>query len=296
MTHDQRNQNDIPGDEINDRLGLPPEELFDLLSDRALFGLDDAETNRLEELLRTNTWVRGDCMDDAVAQTALAFQDAATDVEPMPSDVADRITQGVHAEMASESAPTRDIAGRISAETDSKHGGTTSWLGWVAAAAAIAVAVMAWQPFTPTVRNNTQLVSWVDQHPDAVRWDWSPGLGDGAVDDVSGYVTFSPESQEGYMLIKGLEPNDPRIQQYQLWIWDQEREPDPENPTPLADNVHPVDGGVFDVNDQGEVVIPIKLPLRVDQPYLFAVTVERPGGVVKSEKGSVPIIAKAPDA
>ena len=30
------------------------------------------------------------------------------------------------------------------------------------------------------------------------------------------------------------------------------------------------------------------------QPYLFAVTVERPGGVAKSAKGQVPIIAGPP--
>ncbi len=289
----QYEKSDTPGDEMNDHLELPPKELFDLLSDRALFGLNDEDSNRLEELLRTNAWVRGDCMDDAVAQLAVAFDDAARNADQMPSAAAERISQAVHAEIASESTPAPQIAGRISPDHDTAPGGSTGWLGWVAAAAAIAVAVMAWQPFTPTIQNSTQLVSWVDQHPDAVRWDWSPGLVNPA-EGVTGYVTFSPESQEGYMLIKGLEPNDPRIQQYQLWIWDQDREPDPENPTPLAENVHPVDGGVFDVNDKGEVVIPIKLPLRVDQPYLFAVTVERPGGVVKSDKGSVPIIAQAP--
>jgi hypothetical protein len=291
MTHDQDNSR---GDEMNEHLELPPEELFDLLSDRALFGLDGVESERLEELLSTHAWVRGDCMDDAVAQMAVAF-DSAADADSMPSQVADRVSQAVHAEIAADAIPAPDIAGSISPSTDSTPAGTLGWLGWVAAAAAIAVAVMAWQPLTPTIQNSSQLVSWVDQHPDAVRWDWAPGLVDPA-EGVTGYVTFSPDSQEGYMLIKGLEPNDPRIEQYQLWIWDQDREPDPSNPQPLAENVHPVDGGVFDVNDKGEVVIPIKLPLRVDQPYLFAVTVERPGGVVKSDKGSVPIIAGPPAA
>ena len=66
----------------------------------------------------------------------------------------------------------------------------------------IALAVIAWQPEAPGVRNSSQLVSWVDNHPDAVRWDWAPGLVNPA-EGVTGYVTFSPESQEGYMLIKG---------------------------------------------------------------------------------------------
>ena len=53
-------------------------------------------------------------------------------------------------------------------------------------------------------------------------------------------------------------------------------------------------GGVFNVDDAGQAVIPIKASLVVDQPYLFAVTVERPGGVAKSAKEQVPIIAAPP--
>ncbi len=280
--------NDFNNDKVQgDALEMPPEELFDLLSDRAVFGLDDEESERLEELLRSNSWVRPDCLDETAAELAMAFERA----EPMPSTVAERIRNGVHDEIADAAPGPLSFPSREG--TPASPGSSAGWLGWVAAAAAIALAVIAWQPEAPGVRSSAQLVSWVDNHPDAVRWDWAPGLVNPA-EDVTGYVTFSPESQEGYMLIKGLEPNDPRIQQYQLWIWDQEREPDPANPTPLADNVHPVDGGVFDVNDRGEVVVPIKLPLRVDKPYLFAVTVERPGGVVKSDKSSVPLIAGPP--
>ena len=279
--------NNHPDGDAPDHVELPPEELFDLLSDRALFGLDDAESRRLEELLQSNSWVRADCLDETAAELVSVFGQT----ESMPSDIADRVRHGVHDEIAD--AIPAPLSFPVQEELPTASGPSTGWLGWVAAAAAIAVAVIAWQPEAPGVRSSSQLVSWVDNHPDAVRWDWAPGLVNPA-EGVTGYVTFSPESQEGYMLIKGLEPNDPRIQQYQLWIWDQEREPDPANPTPLAADVHPVDGGVFDVNDRGEVVVPIKLPLRVDTPYLFAVTVERPGGVVKSDKSSVPLIAGPP--
>ena len=279
--------NDNSHDDATSRLELPPDELFDLLSDRALFGLDDSEAERLEELLRTNSWVRPDCLDEAAAELATVFEAS----EPMPAAVAERVRNGVHDEIADASTRPLELSQASSPTPVSTS--PAGWLGWVAAAAAIALAVVVWQPEAPSVRSSSQLISWVDNHPDAVRWDWAPGLVNPA-EDVTGYVTFSPQSQEGYMLIKGLEPNDPRIQQYQLWIWDQEREPDPANPAPLADNVHPVDGGVFDVNDRGEVVVPIRLPLRVDKPYLFAVTVERPGGVVKSDKSSVPLIAGPP--
>ena len=75
-------------------------------------------------------------------------------------------------------------------------------------------------------------------------------------------------------------PNDPSQSQYQLWIFDGTREK------------HPVDGGVFDVNEAGEVVIPIDPKLPVGQPTLFAITVERPGGVVVSDQGRIAMVGK----
>jgi len=275
-------------------LAMPPEELFDLLADRATFGLGEAETERLESLLREHSWVREDCIDEVAASLSLGF--AETETEDVPDDVMSRINSGVHAAIeadqhASPETETSEIAGRIEPTAPT---GTMGWLGWVAAAAAIGVALVVARP-TEIVSpaSEAELASWIADHPEAIRWDWAPGLVE-PDEDATGMVTFDPASQEGYMLIKGLEPNDARFQQYQLWIWDQEREPDPDNPSPLADNVHPVDGGVFDVNSEGEAVIPIKASLVIDQPYLFAVTVERPGGVAKSDKSRVPIIAGPP--
>ena len=286
--------NDYSND--NDRgLAMPPEELFDLLADRAAFGLDETEAARLEDLLQENSWVREDCMDEAAA--TLTTEVSTTDVEPMPADVMERIRHGVHATIEQESTP---VAGRIEpAMSDDvvQTGSVMGWLGWVAAAAALGVAIIVARPVeTAPPSSRAELVAWIDQHPTAVHWDWQAGLVE-PDSDATGMVTFDPAIQEGYMLIKGLAPNDPRAEQYQLWIWDQEREPDPDNPTPLADNVHPVDGGVFDVNDEGEAVISIDAKLTVGKPYLFAVTVERPGGVAKSDKSQVPIIAQPkPDA
>jgi anti-sigma-K factor RskA len=48
-------------------------------------------------------------------------------------------------------------------------------------------------------------------------------------------------------------------------------------------DVHPVDGGVFDVTSTGELIIPIHNRLPVSQPTAFAVTLEKPGGVVVSD-------------
>lgn len=283
----------------DDRLAMPPDEMFELLAERAAFGLDDDDSAQLDEFLGHHAWVREDCLDEVAATLAVEFDSGALGTA-MPADVAARIRSGVHATIAQESSTDDDtatepeVAGRIG-DAPISGTGVMGWLGWVAAAAAIAVAVMVSNPIEPTgPRTRTELVSWIDSHPSAVHWDWAPGLVEPDT-DATGLVTFDPETQNGYMLIKGLAPNDPRFEQYQLWIWDQEREPDPENPTPLAENVHPVDGGVFDVSSEGEAVIPIDAKLQIGRPYLFAVTVERPGGVAKSAKERVPIIA-APKA
>ena len=73
--------------------------------------------------------------------------------------------------------------------------------------------------------------------------------------------------------------NDPSRAQYQLWIFDAKRE-----------QAHPVDGGVFDVRD-GEVIVPIHAAIQVFAPKLFAVTVEKPGGVVVSKRERIVLTA-----
>jgi anti-sigma-K factor RskA len=77
------------------------------------------------------------------------------------------------------------------------------------------------------------------------------------------------------MIFRGLEPNDPRSAQFQLWIFD---------PSRVDWDKTPVDGGVFDVSAGEQVVIPIHAKLPVQDVALFAVTLEKPGGVVVSKR------------
>ena len=73
--------------------------------------------------------------------------------------------------------------------------------------------------------------------------------------------------------------NEPSDEQYQLWIFDKNQ-----------DEKTPVDGGVFDIASEGEVIVPIRAALKVRDPYLFAVTVEKPGGVVVSSRARLPLL------
>ncbi len=53
-----------------------------------------------------------------------------------------------------------------------------------------------------------------------------------------------------------------------------------------------VDGGVFDVSSEHEdLVIPVDAKLLVEDPQLFAITIERPGGVVVSDQDRLVLLA-----
>jgi hypothetical protein len=106
---------------------------------------------------------------------------------------------------------------------------------------------------------------------------------DPAAAGVSGDVVWDPVTQRGFLHFVGLAANDPALRQYQLWIFDGGR-----------DQRYPVDGGVFDVPANAtEVVIPIHAALPVLSAKAFAVTLEKPGGVVVSGRQHVVVLGAA---
>jgi hypothetical protein len=99
---------------------------------------------------------------------------------------------------------------------------------------------------------------------------------------LSGEVIWNDEKQEGYMSLKNLAVNDPTQNQYQLWIVDPERDE------------LPVDGGVFNITEKdGKQIIPIRNALAISKPVAFVITLEQPGGVVKSKQEVVVALAKS---
>jgi hypothetical protein len=85
----------------------------------------------------------------------------------------------------------------------------------------------------------------------------------------------------GFLRLRDLPLNDPRRAQYQVWIFDKNQ-----------DERYPIDGGVFDVDRSGDVVIPIRAAIRVSDPTMFAITVEKPGGVVVSRRDPIVLVGK----
>jgi hypothetical protein len=159
---------------------------------------------------------------------------------------------------------------------------------WTAAAACLALAAGAviWArgraptaPSPATLSPAEARAELLATAPDAATFAWSRTT-DAAATAASGDVVWSPSKQRGYMRFVGLAPNDPKVTQYQLWIFDE-----------LRDEKFPVDGGVFDVSSTGEVVVAISPKLAVGGATLFAVTVEAPGGVVVSKRERIVVTA-----
>lgn len=239
------------------------QRLEDLAADRALVGLSSAEELELERLLdETDSALDGE-LEEVAALLDRALVPARV---PLPPDLAARLAKS--ATQLPKKATLRPVPRSTPARA-----GQQAWTGWLAAAAAAIVALFLWfggaDVPDPASLRETLLAS-----ASTLKRDWGePAAPTGA----SGDVVWSQERQSGVMRIAGLAPNDPTAEQYQLWIFDETQQ-------------HPVDGGVFDVVD-GEVLIPIDAKLQVVKPTLFAITREKPGGVVVSDQKRIVLVA-----
>ena len=260
-----------------------PHELSDnmsrlekLLADRAIFGLDTAEAEELARLLESSPGA-ADEYDLLAANVWLAqsrFQEAP------PIALCERLV---------DSAP-----GARRVQVDSQAVQPPGWRALVfAIAASLLIGLylgspqIEW-PVNPTTARSALIASDVG----AITVAWS-ATEDPAAEGVSGEdravsdwgdVVWSDVTQTGYMRFRGLAVNNPRQEQYQLWIFDAER-----------DDKHPVDGGVFNITDAGEgkdQVVPIEPKLSISKAVMFAITVEKPGGVVVSDRSRLPLLAQ----
>ena len=165
-----------------------------------------------------------------------------------------------------------------------KKSGWVDFLGRLAIAASILAAAMLVKPSLPLAGgqpNAGRLAQLVTGAKDAIKLDWTKTEHPAAA-LATGDVLWSDSLQKGVMRFAGLPVNDPAVSQYQLWIFDANRPSET-----------PVDGGVFDITKGGENLVPIQAKLQVTKAVMFAVTIEKPGGVVVSSRKDLPLLAKA---
>ncbi len=284
--------------------------LFDLLTEKAVYGLDENEQGQLDQLDDGNLENEFLSLEMTAAAIGMA---GLTDIEPMPEHLQDKISADAQSLFAATDAepavvdtttveePSPDAAWPpirpVITYADENPGGSIfGWMGWAAAATAcVALAINLWftqpQPVeqagtktpaeTPRIFTPTEMrEQLLNTTPNMVRAEWAAG-NVAALKQIAGDVVWSDEKQAGYMRFRGLPVNDTQKETYQLWIFDQ-----------TQDSKTPIDGGTFDVDSDGEVVIPINAKLKARGPSMFAVTIEKPGGVVVSDREKIAALAK----
>ncbi len=282
------------------------QELFyDLLTKKAVYGLDESEQMQLNDL--DPGTADSEFRSLEITAAAISLIGVATD-EQMPAHLqakiaadATRFFGAVRSENESLSSPARGrTIQRDEIFRDAPARPWFGWLGWAAAAAAcIALAVNIWFTRIPTIEQvktspkieTPQILTPAKMREEMLRStagvlkaNWAAGNVK-ELKNVSGDVVWSDEKQSGYMRFRGLPVNDIAKETYQLWIFDK-----------TQDKATPIDGGTFDVSADGEVVIPITAKLKAQGPEMFAITVEKPGGVVVSKREKIAAIAKVETA
>ena len=263
---------------MKDRDMVDMTRIEELLADRATGDLSPEDAAELNKLLQEHPELDADAYERVAAELAAGLAGAAPDT--LPDALADRLV----ADGESFFAPDRTVD--ATPDIQPGRGSWVAWSGWiVAAAAAIAWAlaldsrVSVVEPVDPPTVAEVR-AGLIDQA--ATLLDWT-ATQDPAALSASGDVVWSDDAQAGVMRIAGLEANDPGVNQYQLWVFDEER-----------DERFPVDGGVFDIPaGQDEVLVPIRVAVPVTKATLFAVTVEKPGGVVVSDRERIVLVAQA---
>jgi hypothetical protein len=278
--------------------GQPDEAMVDLLVKQVTEGLSPAEQRALEmDSELASAYLRD--LERAAAAVTLA---GSTVEGPLPAALSARIEQQAaeHFALASKVADLTE-ARSAAAEKARLHQAAApgranrfGGYGWLAAAACLVLAIFGWERSPPlpvaVVPHAPVTVPPAQPAPPTAAEERATLLAktdslkiplgatkDPAAAGVTGDVVWDPATQRGFLHFAGLAPNDPAMHQYQIWIFDAGR-----------DKRYPVDGGVFDVPaNAGEIVIPIRASLMVRKPAAFAVTLEKPGGVVVSGREHV---------
>ncbi len=247
------------------------DDLLRMLAIGSVERLSADQSSRLTRLLADFPEVDPNGFEQAAAAFHLALLGP---LRPMPSRLRNRlVAAAAEWQLEETEAPIAAQANR------------QSFAGW-AAAAALLLALIGWWPRLsgpPATPAETAVQAATSgsllERPGTVELAWT-ATEDATATLASGSVIWDNTRQEGFMRFSGLAVNEPTEYQYQLWIFDKAR-----------DERYPVDGGVFDVLGD-EVVVAIDARVSVEEPYLFAVTVERPGGVVVSTRERIALVAQ----
>jgi anti-sigma-K factor RskA len=277
------------------------EKMLELLSDKAIFGLSDEELAELAEMEKDFPALNDESFELAAASIGMLNLETS---EPMPAHLRTKIAADAEKYFASRKAEVSAVETPTEKEelqktfTFEPKRSIWNWLGWAVAAAAIVILAVniyttrinppevGGLKTTPTATPKIELSPMQEREQllasanDILRSEWGD-FDPKNKKNVKGDVVWSNSAQKGFVRFSNLPVNDKTKEQYQVWIFDENQK-------------YPVDGGVFDANEAGEIVIPIDAKIKVQKPKMFAVTAEKPGGVVVSPLEKVMAVAKVP--
>ncbi len=284
------------------------ERMLELLADQSIYDLNEEELMELEQLKNQfPDWKRYATFE----LTAAAIGIAEIKLVEMPEKLRTKImddadnyfSPAAHSqEIADSGLETKKTFGSMTTETVGTSLAETEkrpfwqWLGWgVAFAACALLAINLWttrvqpQPEvavkTQTIQTPTPELSDIQKRdqliataPDIIRTKLESPKDK---QNISGDVVWSNSQQKGYVTFRGLPVNDPTEDTYQLWVFDE-----------AQNDKYPISAGIFNVSKTGEVIVPLDTKLKVKKPKMFAVTQEKPGGVVVSDREKLMAIGK----
>ncbi len=284
------------------------DRLLELLADQMLFGLSEQELMELKQSkIQFPDWNNFDNFEAAAAAIGLSN----LKIVPLPdnlrskilADSASYLNPAQSSQNASNYDRDRNLTIPVSAPKAVRHTVPVTekrpfwqWLGWGFAAAACALLIAnlwltRFQKVSEIAKNPQVVETPVPQLTESAKRDQlvsaAPDLVKSVLEtpkgaqSITGEVVWSNSLQKGYVTFRGLPANDPAKETYQLWIVDENQDPKT-----------PVNGGIFNAQANGEIIVPINAELKIKKPKLFAVTQEKPGGVVVSKQEKLIAFAK----
>jgi hypothetical protein len=288
--------------------------LVELLIDRATVGLSVDETLELETLL-AETGTGDDFSFDYVVhmlergEVAKHASDHVAPMNALPDHIRASIVDDA-SHYISQPASDQPDSDQHDSEPDSSFErarverakvpakfAKREFLAWFVAAACLVFALFAWirQPDPQIidkvvkVPSSNDLIARVEpsefetflknsEETDLLKVEMDAG-GHDSGKEAKGTVYWNRQAKKGFVKFENLAINDANQQQYQLWVIDRKRG--------FEDRPN---AGVFDIKTRGENIFEFRSDLEVFDAMGFAVTVENPGGVNKSDLSKIALL------
>ena len=265
---------------INDRL-------MQLLIDRATVGLSASEETELQSLF-ADLSIDDDFSFDYVAQLLFDSEQAnplfggESEMKSLPDHIRSQVVDEAQQHIVAKNVSQKSAG-------SSWTSGRRELMAWFAAAACLVLTAIVFFGRSNAGVEPDELIASATQadldlflknsgDQDVLEIKLNNG-NSSLAKDASATVYWNRKLKRGFLEIDGLAENNANNEQYQLWVIDKVRG--------IEDRPN---AGVFDIVSTGKSLFTFRSELEVFDAQGFAVTVEKPGGVSKSDLSQVALL------